>query len=86
MPENVAASSAAALSEAPADEIAGALFAPGDVAGQRRTGKAKKFTVFKAGESGLVFKGPYKVDFAADRRLAATFHRARALEAWGAAA
>lgn len=51
-----------------------------DVAGQPRTGHAKKFVVYKPERPDLVFKGPYDVG---DNKFINTFMRSKIMSKWG---
>src|SRR3990167_469372 len=55
------------------------LLEKGDVLGQKRTGKTKKFLVYKKGNSEEVFKGPY---FLKEKRLAGLLERTEIFREW----
>lgn len=59
------------------------LLNQGDVTGQKRTGNAKSFLVYKASTPDKVYKGPYPPNPLTDKRFKALHYRTVALQAWG---
>lgn len=54
----------------------------GDVTGQKRTGNAKSFLVYKSTHPDKVYKGPYPSNPLTDKRFRALHYRTIALQAW----